>query len=124
MSDVVSDIAMQVIPTLFLLFFTFIGTLGLSLLNSKKRKIEFATRLVVGSTKCNLLFFVFWENLILTIFASLPGIVLALFVYEWTIVHVMAFVITFLIMILFSMFSAWYPAYRVSRLNPVDAMRE
>ncbi len=124
MSDVVSDIAMQVIPTLFLLFFTFIGTLGLSLLNSKKRKIEFATRLVVGSTKCALLFFVFGENLILTMLASLPCIMLALFIYEWTIVHVIAFVITLLIMILFSMLSAWYPAYRVFRSNPVDAMRE
>lgn len=124
MLDVIANIAMQIIPTLFLLFFTFIGTLGLSLLNSKKRKIEFATRLVIGSTKYNLLFFVLEENFILTIFASLPSIIFFLLVYEWTIVHFMAFIATLLIMILFSIFSAWYPAYKVSRLNLTNAIQE
>ena len=48
MFEVVSGVAMRAIPTAFLLLFAFIGTFGLFWLNSKKRKVEFALRLVVG----------------------------------------------------------------------------
>ena len=28
------------------------------------------------------------------------------------------------VMMLFSVFSAWWPAYQVTKINPVEAMRE
>ena len=55
MFEVVSGVAMRAIPTAFLLLFAFIGTFGLFWLNSKKRKVEFALRLVVGATKPRLI---------------------------------------------------------------------
>ena len=124
MYDTVSSIVMQVVPTSFLLLFAFIGTFGLFWLNSKKRKVEFALRVVVGATRNRLVSLVVLESLILSVMAALPGILLFCFVYEWTTVHVMAVGITFVIMVLFSVFSAWWPAYQVSKVNPVEAMRD
>ena len=75
MFDVVSNVAMRAIPTAFLLLFAFIGTFGLFWLNSKKRKVEFALRLVVGATKQRLIGLVVTESLILSVLAALPGMV-------------------------------------------------
>ena len=124
MFDVVFGVAMRVIPTAFLLLFAFIGTFGLFWLNSKKRKAEFALRLVVGATKPRLINLVVMESLILSVLAALPGMVLFGFVYDWTGVNVAAIVVTLIVMILFAVFSAWWPAYKVARVNPVEAMRE
>ena len=124
MLDTISSVSMQAIPTVFLLLFAFIGTFGLFWLNSKKRKVEFALRVVVGATRNRLVSLVVLESLILSVMAALPGILLFCFVYEWTAVHVMAVGITFVIMVLFSVFSAWWPAYQVSKVNPVEAMRD
>ena len=124
MFDVVSGVAMRAIPTAFLLLFAFIGTFGLFWLNSKKRKVEFALRLVVGATKQRLIGLVVTESLILSVLAALPGMVLFGFVYEWTGVNVAAIGMTLVVMIVFAVFSAWWPAYKVVQVNPVEAMRE
>ena len=124
MFDVVFGVAMRAIPTAFLLLFAFIGTFGLFWLNSKKRKVEFALRLVVGATKQRLIGLVVTESLILSVLAALPGMVLFGFVYEWTGVNVAAIGMTLVVMIVFAVFSAWWPAYKVVQVNPVEAMRE
>ena len=124
MYDTVSSIVMQVVPTSFLLLFAFIGTFGLFWLNSKKRKVDFALRLVVGGTKQRLIGLVVTESLILSVLAALPGMVLFGFVYEWTGVNVAAIGMTLVVMIVFAVFSAWWPAYKVVQVNPVEAMRE
>ena len=124
MFDVVSGVAMRAIPTAFLLLFAFIGTFGLFWLNSKKRKVEFALRLVVGATKPRLINLVVMESLILSVLAALPGMVLFGFVYDWKGVNVAAIGMTLIVMILFAVFSAWWPAYKVAQVNPVEAMRE
>ena len=124
MFEVVSGVVMRAIPTAFLLLFAFIGTFGLFWLNSKKRKVEFALRLVVGATKQRLINLVVTESLILSVLAALPGMVLWGFVYDWTGVNVAAIGMTLIVMILFAVFSAWWPAYKVAQVNPVEAMRE
>ena len=124
MFEVVSGVAMRAIPTAFLLLFAFIGTFGLFWLNSKKRKVEFALRLVVGATKPRLINLVVMESLILSVLAALPGMVLFGFVYDWTGVNVAAIGMTLIVMVLFAVFSAWWPAYKVAQVNPVEAMRE
>ena len=123
LSDIVNMGAM-IIPVLFLLVFTFIGTLGLFWLYSSKRRKEFALRIVVGSTPRGLYCFVVSESLLLSVLALLPGLVLFCFVYPFDLVHLSALGCACLVMILFSVFSAWWPAYKVARVNPVEAMRE
>ncbi|WP_455509762.1 ABC transporter permease [Butyricimonas paravirosa] len=126
-SDVISeitDIVLQTIPTVFLIIFAFIGTFGIFWLNLKKRSKEFALRIVVGSTPSQLMWYVVKESVIITSISMLPGLLLTVFIYEFTIVHLLAIGISIMLMLVFAIFSAWYPAYKVSQVNPVDAMRE
>ena len=123
LSNIVS-VGTIVIPKSFLLIFTFIGTFGLFWLYSTKRRKEFALRLVVGSTVGGLHRFVILESFVLTVLALLLGLGLFVFVYPLQFVPMLALGSAVVIMIIFSMFSAWWPAYRVSRVNPVEAMRE
>ena len=112
------------IPTIFLFLFAFIGTFGLFWLYSSKRRKEFALRIVVGSTPRGLYRFVVSESLLLSMLALLPGMVLFCFVFPFEPVHLLALGCSCLVMILFSVFSAWWPAYKVAQVNPVAAMRE
>lgn len=126
-SDVISeitDIVLQTIPTVFLIIFAFIGTFGIFWLNLKKRSKEFALRIVVGSTPIQLMWYVVKESVIITSISVLPGLLLTVFIYEFTIVHLLAIGISIMLMLVFAIFSAWYPAYKVAQVNPVDAMRE
>lgn len=120
----VTDIVFQAIPTVFLIIFAFIGTFGVFWLNSQRRNKEFALRLAIGSTPNKLMWYVVKESVIITSFSMFPGLLLALFIYEFTIVHLLAIGISIMLMFIFAIFSAWYPAYKISRLNPADTIRE
>ena len=117
----ITDIILQAIPTLFLLIFAFIGTFGVFWLNSKKRIKEFALRIAVGSTPKSLIGLVIMESIIISTIAMIPGLVLAMSIYEFTMVHYIAIGITIIFMFVFSIVSAWYPAYIVSKINPARA---
>lgn len=124
LSETIFGIGILAIPTVFLLLFAFIGTFGLFWLNAKKRRVEFALRTVVGATRRRLMALVVVESLVLSVVAAVPGMLLFCFVYEWRGVQVAALAVSFGVMVLFGVFSAWWPAYQVSRVNPVEAMRE
>ncbi len=123
MSNII-DVGAILIPTIFLLIFAFIGTFGLFWLYSLKRRKEFALRLVLGSTKRGLYWFVIGESLLLSLSALLPGMILFCMVYTFNMVNMLAFGAACSVMILFAVFSAWFPAYKVAGVNPVEAMRE
>jgi ABC-type antimicrobial peptide transport system permease subunit len=123
MKDVTSMIAIQTIPTIFLFVFVFIGTCGIFWLNSKKRIKEFALRMAFGSTQGKLLYIVIFESIIISLIAMIPGLILSYFIYDFTLIHIAAIVTTSVIMIFFSIISAWYPAWKVSRANPAEALQ-
>ncbi|MFO3726532.1 ABC transporter permease [Butyricimonas muris] len=112
------------VPTGFLLVFAFMGTFGIFWLYSTKRRKEFALRLVVGSTSRNLFRFIILESILLTMMALVPGCILFCWVYSFSTVNLMALGTAAGVMMLFSVFSAWWPAYQVSKVNPIEAMRE
>jgi hypothetical protein len=116
-------IVLQGIPTIFLFIFAFIGTFGLYWMTSRKRMKEFALRLAIGSAKRQLMFLVIGESLLITAIAIFPALALSFFIYEYTAVHVIAISITVAVMLLFSVISAWYPAWKVSRVNPAEALQ-
>jgi len=124
MQDVFVALTLSILPAIFLFVFAFIGMSGLFLLYSFRRKKEFALRIVVGSTPAGLKRFVILEALLLTVLAWIPGIVLFLCVYTVNGINLLALLSACLVMVLFSVFSAWWPANQVSRVNPVEAMRE
>lgn len=112
----------QGIPTVFFLIFGFIGTFGLFWLYSKKRVEEFALRRAIGATKNRLVGMVITESVVLTLLAAVPGLLLAIFIYSWDRVVVLGVGTTLAVMLFFSVFSAWYPAYKVSRVSPAEAL--
>ena len=62
------------------------------------------------------------ESVSITLLASVPGLLLSLFIYDLTPVHLSAIGITLGIMLLFSVFSAWYPAYKAPGMDPAAAL--
>ncbi len=113
-----------VIPSVFLFVFAFIGTFGLFWLYLSKRKKEFALRIVVGSTPAGLKRFVILEGVLLTALAWIPGLIIFFGVYPINKINLIALGAACVVMIVFSVFSSWYPAYQVAEVNPVEAMRE
>ena len=117
-------------PTAFLLIFAFLGTFGLVWVQSKKRMSEFGLRMALGCTPARLQRTIILENLILTTFAMLPGLIIVanLFVFAprsdgawvWFVAAVGAAVV---LMWLFAAVSAWYPAWRASRVQPMEALK-
>jgi hypothetical protein len=122
-SQSILPVVLQGIPTLFLFFFAFIGTFGLYWMISQKRMKEFALRIALGSTKQRLMNIVIGESLLITGVAVLPALTLSFFIYEYTAVHAVAVGTTVLIMLLFAIVSACYPAWTVSRVNPAEALQ-
>jgi len=114
------------LPVAFLFVFAFLGTFGLVWVQSKKRMTEFGLRMAMGCTPGRLIRAIVFENLFLTVFAMLPSLVVAAHLYafspagwEW----LAAVGAAVALMLLFSVFSAWYPAWRASRVQPVEALR-
>ncbi|MDR3246966.1 MAG: ABC transporter permease [Prevotellaceae bacterium] len=117
-----SGLIAQSVPTLFFLIFGFVGSFGLFWLSTEKRKSELALRRAIGSTKIQLIIMVLKESLILTLLSAIPGTILAFFIYNLSQIELIGIGLSLLIMIIFSVFSAWYPAFKVSRLSPAESL--
>ena len=114
------------IPTAFLLIFAFMGTFGVVWMQSKKRMSELGLRIALGCAPARLQLTIILENLILTTFAMLPGLIVVANLYafspkgwEW----IAAVVAAIVLMWLFAAFSAWYPARQAAKVQPVEALR-
>ena len=53
----------------------------------------------------------------------IPGLLLSFFIYEFTAPEIIGIGSTIVFMLLFAIFSAWYPAYQVSKINPAEAIK-
>lgn len=124
MKDVTFQIAMYLIPTLFLFVFAFIGTLGLFLVVTKRRLSEYAVRIALGTTKMKLQMRIIAEGLIISTAACIPGIVLGLSVYEMTALNMLSIIATLVIMQLFSILSVWYAAHKIVDVQPTEILRQ
>lgn len=124
MFPVTSRLKLLAIPTLILVVFAFIGTLGLLMLDTQKRVREFSLHRAMGATKPALMKLMIFQSLALTLSASLPGIVLALLVFDFNAPHLLALAATLGIMSLFSLSSACYPAWRIAQTNPAETLHQ
>jgi ABC-type antimicrobial peptide transport system permease subunit len=109
------------IPALFLTIFAFIGTFGVFYLHAKRHLKEYALRIALGSDTKRLFYLVISESLLVTCLAMLPALLLSVFLYDYA--DLTAILVTVGVMLLFSAVSAWYPAWRVSRVNPAEALQ-
>lgn len=124
MFSVTSRLKLITIPTLFLVIFAFIGTLGLLVLNTKKRIQEFSLHRALGATKSALLRLVIFQGLTLTLSAAVPGILLSLIVFSFSFTHLLALAAALGCMLLFSLFSACYPAWQIAQTNPAEILHQ
>ena len=78
--------------------------------------------IALGTTPNQMKGYVIQESIAITLLASVPSLIIAAFIYDFTIVHVIAITTTILVMLFFAIFSAWYHAYKVSRINPAEVL--
>ncbi|MBK5722218.1 ABC transporter permease [Dysgonomonas sp. Marseille-P4677] len=117
-----SPLIAQTIPTLFFLIFGFLGTFGHFWLNIQKRKTEFALRRAVGSTKFRLKWLILIENLLFTMAAMVPGLLLSFFLYNFIRTEILGILTAIAVMLFFSFLSLWYPAYKASHYSPAETL--
>lgn len=115
-------VAVMAIPTLFFLIFAFIGTFGLFWLNSKRKRTEYALRLAIGSSKKCLLLYVVTESVLVTLLAILPGLILIILLYGLNPFVIISILISCSVLLMFSIFSSWLPAYKTSTINPANVL--
>lgn len=121
----ISITAMSLI-CLFIILYTFIGSYGLISLISEKRTGEFALHLALGLSKKSLQYHVILESLIVTLLSTVPGcvvILVMLYSYSSKMPIIISLIASILIMIIFSLFSAWYPVFKVGKLNPAEVLK-
>ena len=63
-------------------------------------------------------------SLLLTLVASVPGLILSLFIFAVTLDHILATAVALAIMLLFSLISSYYPARKIASINPAEVLRQ
>ena len=124
MFPIIFRLKLLLIPTCFLLVFAFIGTFGLLMLHVKKRAQEFGIHRAVGATSKQLQWWMVIQSLFLTFIASIPGIILSLFIFSMTTTNLLAILISLGAMLVFSFISAYYPAWKITKINPAVVLHQ
>jgi len=119
-----------IIPTLFLSVFAFMGTFSLMYRQSKKHFGEYGLRIALGSTKNGLKSMILRQSILISVFATLAGCIIGLNLYIFVFpeislpIIVLAGLSTFVLMVLFSVVSVWYPAQKASKTQPAVALKQ
>lgn len=123
MASTLFDITLLLVPTVCLFLFAFVGTFGLFWLTSKKRRKEFALKMAIGSSKRRIMREVISESVLISLVSCVPGLIIAAFIYPIDGLHLAALGITLGLMLVFSIFSAWYPAFKVTKIQPAQVLK-
>ena len=119
------SISAMTLICIFIILYTFIGNYGLISLFSENRTGEYALRMALGLTKKSLIGYVLFENLVITLVSTIPGIIIILNIiqsYSQKTPIIISILIALALMLLFSLFSAWLPAFRMSKLDPARVL--
>jgi putative ABC transport system permease protein len=116
---------------LFTLVIAAFGLFGLTLFVGKTRTKEIGLKKVFGSSEREIVYSLLMENFVLTTIAGLISVPITIyfmskwlnnFAYKVTI-NPWIFVITFIIAEVVVLFTVYFHSYKVSRLNPVNALK-
>jgi putative ABC transport system permease protein len=109
-----------------------IGVMNIMLVSITERTKEIGIRMALGATQKNILAQFLTEALILCSIGGLLGIILgviapfvtSIFTGWAVIIKPLSIVIAFFALFIIGIVFGYYPAYKASRLNPVDALQE
>lgn len=123
MEGAITKTVSVVIPALFLLLFTLIGTVGINLIDVEKRKRELALRVACGASKKSIMNMIIAQNAVITGISSIPGIIVILLSFPWeTSLPVVGFTVVLTLML--SVLCALYPAFKIFSMKPAELLKE
>lgn len=126
----IMTLIIAVIPTLFLSIFAFLGTFSMMYRLSNKHFGEYGLRIALGCTKNGLKSMVLKQSIMISVCAALVGCIIGLNLYIFVFPEISLSIIflaglsTFLLMVLFSIISVWYPAQKASKTQPAIALKQ
>lgn len=130
-ANVFIQLSMMLVPAFFLTIFAFLGTFSLMYRQSKRSICEYGVRMALGSTKSKLKQLVIKQSAFLTLCAVIAGFLiyfhihLILFSNEVKFGKIVIPLITVTILLfVFALASAWYPAYIASKTQPAIAVKQ
>ncbi len=132
-NDVIAGLGLVVVPiALASLLVGGVGVMNIMLVSVKERTAEIGIRRAVGATRNTILFQFLFEAMLLTGIGGVVGISLGLalafavriIVSFPAVVPVWAVIAGMLASLFVGLTAGIYPAFRASRLDPVDAMRQ
>lgn len=124
MFPVTSRLKLMFMPTVILLLFAFVGTLGLLMLDIRRRAVEYSLRRALGATRVVLMQTVVMQSILITAISAVPGVVIILAVSGFSMVGLKALLSAAALMLLFSFISSLYPAWKISKVEPAAILRE
>ena len=119
-----SRLQLMFVPVFLLVLFAFAGTLGHQLFNAARRAVEFSLYRAVGATRIDLMVTVLLQSAILTLLAAVPSVILAVAVSGAGLSGLYSALATVALMLLFSLASACYPAWKISHVEPAAVLHE
>lgn len=141
--EVTDDLNSVIAITLFLIINIFLGIIGTFWSRIQSRRGEIGLRMAMGTSRKRIQLLLFTETFLLLFISSVVGTVICLnlgqtdllealgiplaeyeeagFGYEQNFIN---YGLTFLFMLLVSLFSVWYPVRQASKLQPAETLRD
>ena len=132
-SDITTTLNYSIGISIFFLINIFLGVLGIFWLRIEKRKPEIGIRMSMGSTKVQIMRYMFTESMCLLGIASVPAILVCINMafmdimptenMDFTIIRFLSNTfITYILLIMVIFLSTLYPARRSANIKPAEAL--
>lgn len=108
-----------------------IGVMNIMLVSVVERRKEIGVRLAIGAKRRDIQFMFLWESVVLTLFGGLLGIIVGVLASaiiadfeNWVFtLFVKPPLVGFCVSVMVGIFFGFYPAFRASRMSPIEALR-
>lgn len=107
-----------------------IGVMNIMLVSVVERKREIGIRMAIGARQIDILRMFLIESVLLTVFGGFLGVIVGVFVSYILVVfthwafhlYLTPILLGFFVSVMVGIFSGFYPAFRASKLNPIDCL--